>query len=499
MHKLIARLAALALLVLPLAAQAQVVNFTPRVYSANGNPLDPTFGVVFSGTDTNAIETITARPYFNSDRPKDPMPLVLMNKDGTPYSLTGLGAYTTKGYGPGVFNNTYQNNISIGDGALSATVHHSATNCVTVNVNTTFCGDEIAIGTNVLGKDIDGHDNTGYGDDALANLTHGNNDTCGGSSACSNVTTANYLTGWGVSACQNITTTLGPMTCIGTSSLQNAGSSSRDAAVLGHQAFLNATTATYSAGVGDGIAFNATTVSSSAFLGHAACAGSGTTLTLSNVICLGSFSGPASGNLANALWVGGTTPLLYGNLTTNSIGINTSTLVSGALLTVPGMIAINQVTFTGTTVSLPTTSIGVTAVNGMNYIGITGSSYDFVLNNGVGLSVIRNPTGTQNAIFSGLAIAPAFVAANSPPTLTGTCTTGSQAGGNTAGKFTATCTAQTVILTFATTAPAGWTCNANDNTTPADNLRQTSYTTTSCTLTGTTAASDAVTFSAIGW
>lgn len=84
----------------------------------------------------------------------------------------------------------------------------------------------------------------------------------------------------------------------------------------------------------------------------------------------------------------------------------------------------------------------------------------------------------------------------STPTLTGSCTTNTQVGGNTAGAFHATCTAQTVIITFAFTAANGWNCNTHDLTTPADALSQSSYTTNSCTLTGTTVAADNVTFDA---
>jgi len=87
----------------------------------------------------------------------------------------------------------------------------------------------------------------------------------------------------------------------------------------------------------------------------------------------------------------------------------------------------------------------------------------------------------------------------SPPTLTGTCTTSAQVGGNTAGKFAATCTNQTVILTFATTAANGWSCNARDLTTPADALKQTAYSPTSCTLTGTTVAADVIVFDALAF
>lgn len=96
-----------------------------------------------------------------------------------------------------------------------------------------------------------------------------------------------------------------------------------------------------------------------------------------------------------------------------------------------------------------------------------------------------------NGTFSG-----ALISTGSPPTLTGTCTTASQVGGNTAGSFTATCVSQTVIITFATTAPNGWACVVVDQTTPADVLAQSANSTTSCTVSGTTVALDRVVFMA---
>jgi hypothetical protein len=106
--------------------------------------------------------------------------------------------------------------------------------------------------------------------------------------------------------------------------------------------------------------------------------------------------------------------------------------------------------------------------------------------------VVLTP-GSRKVILNG-----GIVAGGSAPTLTGTCTTASQVGGNTAGKFTATCTAQTVIIALPT-APNGWVCNTHDITTVADILAQTAYSTTSCTVTGTTVASDVIVFDAIGF
>jgi hypothetical protein len=107
------------------------------------------------------------------------------------------------------------------------------------------------------------------------------------------------------------------------------------------------------------------------------------------------------------------------------------------------------------------------------------------------LSTPNGGTGSNNG---------SLISTGSPPTLTGsTCTTGTQVGGNTAGRLTVTCTAQTIVLTFATTAPNGWACKASDQTTVADTLNQNASTTTTATLIGTTAANDVVSFMCMGY
>lgn len=125
---------------------------------------------------------------------------------------------------------------------------------------------------------------------------------------------------------------------------------------------------------------------------------------------------------------------------------------------------------------------------GMNLAsGFAGNFLDFHVAGGAGLFKVASDGSFTSA---------AFISGGSVPTLTGTCTTGSQAGGNTSGTFAATCVSQTIIITFATTAPTGWNCNAHDRTTPADALNQTASSATSCTLTGTTVATDVVSFDA---
>jgi uncharacterized membrane protein len=107
---------------------------------------------------------------------------------------------------------------------------------------------------------------------------------------------------------------------------------------------------------------------------------------------------------------------------------------------------------------------------------------------------LAQPTGTNTAN-----LAQGMISVGPKPVLTGTCTTGGQIGGTFAGSFTATCAAQTVIMTFPFPAPNGWACDTTDQTTAADNLNQTSSTTTSATFTGTTAAADVVSFKCAGY
>jgi hypothetical protein len=98
-----------------------------------------------------------------------------------------------------------------------------------------------------------------------------------------------------------------------------------------------------------------------------------------------------------------------------------------------------------------------------------------------------------------------LVGGGSAPSLSGTCVVvaGTQAGGNTIGKFSipaGNCAQNTtVILTFGFTAPNGWHCNATDHTTVAAIFAETgalSPTTATLTITSATAAvaADVVTF-----
>lgn len=74
------------------------------------------------------------------------------------------------------------------------------------------------------------------------------------------------------------------------------------------------------------------------------------------------------------------------------------------------------------------------------------------------------------------------------------CSAGTQTGGATAGTYASGTTGVcSVTLTFAFTAPAGWNCSANNQTT-ANLIRQTGGSTTTAVISGTTVSGDVVSF-----
>lgn len=119
-----------------------------------------------------------------------------------------------------------------------------------------------------------------------------------------------------------------------------------------------------------------------------------------------------------------------------------------------------------------------------------------------GNATISGTLAVSGAVaFSAAAGIPRMIATGSVPTLSGTCSTGTQVGGNTAGsfKFSAACSAGTVIMTFAAAATNGWACKVQDMTIPADVLNQTAYTATTATITGTAASGDQTVFQCVGF
>lgn len=115
--------------------------------------------------------------------------------------------------------------------------------------------------------------------------------------------------------------------------------------------------------------------------------------------------------------------------------------------------------------------------------------------NAAGVVEVNNATG---AAYRELKLR-SLISGGTVPGISG-CSAGTQTGGGTVGTFasgtTGTCT---VTLTFAFTAPTGWNCLANDRTTPADLIGQTSSTTTTCVLSGTTVSGDVIGFTAVAY
>jgi hypothetical protein len=83
------------------------------------------------------------------------------------------------------------------------------------------------------------------------------------------------------------------------------------------------------------------------------------------------------------------------------------------------------------------------------------------------------------------------------------CTNSAVKGGATAGSFKvgqSTNCSVTITMGNSATAPNGWTCTAYDETTaPAQAIRQTGHSATTCVLNMTVAMNDIITFSAVGW
>jgi hypothetical protein len=113
----------------------------------------------------------------------------------------------------------------------------------------------------------------------------------------------------------------------------------------------------------------------------------------------------------------------------------------------------------------------------------------------VGGNLLINNLGQLPGVLSGL----------TAPTLTTGACSGSSGSftvtpGLTAGKFTAAaCSSSTYIISGLPASKTGYSCTAQDRTTTADTLTQTADTTTSCTLTGSTAASDIVSVTATAY
>lgn len=90
-----------------------------------------------------------------------------------------------------------------------------------------------------------------------------------------------------------------------------------------------------------------------------------------------------------------------------------------------------------------------------------------------------------------------LISGGTSPTVTGCGTTWT--GGASAGTISIAGTTCAPVITFPSAAPTGWACFFLDVTTPADSVKQTASSTTSCSGTGTVVSGDVVEVFAIGY
>jgi hypothetical protein len=118
---------------------------------------------------------------------------------------------------------------------------------------------------------------------------------------------------------------------------------------------------------------------------------------------------------------------------------------------------------------------GTHAISCMSYSDVTNTVF-FDTTTGYG--------GNANLLANNVTIQGALISAGTKFTLAGTCSVSATAGGASAGTMTLGANTCTATIAFGLTAPNGWSCHANDQTTAAGNtlLHFTSYTQTTAVL-----------------
>jgi len=106
------------------------------------------------------------------------------------------------------------------------------------------------------------------------------------------------------------------------------------------------------------------------------------------------------------------------------------------------------------------------------------------LTNTVSFDTTTGYGGNANLLANNVTIQGALISAGTKFTLAGTCSVSATAGGASAGTMTLGANTCTATIAFGLTAPNGWSCHANDQTTAAGNtlLHFTSYTQTTAVL-----------------
>jgi hypothetical protein len=122
-------------------------------------------------------------------------------------------------------------------------------------------------------------------------------------------------------------------------------------------------------------------------------------------------------------------------------------------------------------------------------LSLVANFIDFRVNGASTSTFFVDQNGNETTIG---AVSPKIIGAEGSPNVSG-CASSALVGGASLGSFTAGATSCTVVITPGVTATHGFFCKANDITTPADTITQTSAsTTTTATLSGTVVGGDVI-------
>lgn len=244
--------------------------------------------------------------------------------------------------------------------------------------------------------------------------------------------------------------------------------------------------------------------------------------TCGSPTCTVSTAGVGNGVLALSGNTSGTS-----TFTANAVAgtVGNPVVMSNALMFPVGAVALPAIrfndTFTDGFYSSGANAVTWAQNGGANGVTLNGAKYQasnagvFCWNSAAGDSTAACDTGLSRDAAgvvdagtgaaqssAGVVKAAAFRGGGAAATLTGTgaCATFSgQLGGSSTGQSTCTAAtaASTLTITPGTTAPNGWICHVQDETTRANLFQQTSHTTTACTLTITSVTqNDVFVFSA---
>jgi hypothetical protein len=226
-----------------------------------------------------------------------------------------------------------------------------------------------------------------------------------------------------------------------------------------------------------------------------------------NVLTIGTEKGSGGGSVRNMEFViGGTNQLDYGVTGAGTWTFKQTANINagGGGLVYTASIGTLAVVFNTAVVINPNAQGGI-VLGLLNYYGFASSSFGLTADTGLGRNaagVVEVNSGTLGTINGSIKPANFISGGSVPVDGGGSCTVTTFAGGATAGTFVGpvgACAAGTVAITFAFTAPTGWSCDATDRTTAADTIKQTASTTTKATFAATLAASDVVQYKCIAY